>query len=93
VYPLLIHGRAGGIFRKEVTMRGYQLTAILEREGDLFVAHCLELDLASRGFSGVAALANLKEVVTSFLANAQDAEILERLVREVEVMPFDIERT
>jgi len=74
-------------------MRGYQLTAILEREGDLFIAHCVELDVASRGFSGAAALANLKEGVASFLASAQDAEILERLVREVEVMPFEVEGT
>jgi predicted RNase H-like HicB family nuclease len=73
-------------------MRGYQLTAIVEREDDIFIAHCVELDIASRGFSGAAALANLKEVVTSFLANAQDAEILERLVRDVEVRLFEVER-
>ena len=74
-------------------MRGYQLTAILEREGELFIAHCLELDIASRGFSGATALANLKEVVASFLANAQEAEIRERLVRDVEIMPFEVEGT
>ncbi len=73
-------------------MRGYQLTAILEREGDLFVAHCLELDIASHGFSGAAAIANLKEVVASFLVNAPEAEIVERL-RDVAVMPFDVECT
>ena len=81
------------VLRKEVHMRDYQLTAILEREGDLYVAHCVELDLAGRGFSGTAALANLKDVVASFLAHAQDAEILERLRREVEVMPFEVQLT
>jgi len=30
--------------------------------------------------------------VASFLAGAQEAEILERLVREVEVMQFEVER-
>ena len=73
-------------------MRGYQLTAIVEREDDIFIAHCVELDIASSGFSGAAALANLKEVVASFLANAQDTEILERLVRDVEVRLFEVER-
>ena len=73
-------------------MRGYQFTAIVEREGPLFIAHCVELDIASRGLSGAAAVANLKEVVASFLASADDAEILRRLTREVEVMPFDVER-
>jgi hypothetical protein len=72
-------------------MGGYQFTAIIECENDLFIAHCVELDIASCGVSSAAALANLKETVASFLANAQDAEILERLLRNVEVMPFDVD--
>jgi predicted RNase H-like HicB family nuclease len=73
-------------------MAGYQFTAIIEREGELFVAHCVELDIASRGSSGAAALNNLKDEVASFVANAQDAEILRRLTREVEVTLFEVER-
>jgi predicted RNase H-like HicB family nuclease len=72
-------------------MGGYQLTAIIEREGDLFIAHCLEFDIASRGSSRVTALANLKETVASFVANAKDAELLRRLTRDVEVTLFEIE--
>jgi predicted RNase H-like HicB family nuclease len=72
-------------------MSGYQLTAIIEREGNLFVAHCLEFDIASRGPSRASALANLKETVASFVANANDSELLRRLKRDVEVTLFDIE--
>jgi predicted RNase H-like HicB family nuclease len=73
-------------------MAGYQLTAIIEREGNLFVARCVELDIASQGPTGPTALSNLKEAVALFLENALEAEILERLSRDVEVKPFEVER-
>lgn len=72
-------------------MSDHQLTAIIEREGDLFIAHCVELDLASRGHSRVAALANLKAMVSSFMANSEDVELLRRLTRDVEVTLFEVE--
>jgi predicted RNase H-like HicB family nuclease len=73
-------------------MGGYQLTAIIEREGSLYVARCVELDIAGQGGSGAAALSNLKSAVLRFFENAQEAEILRRLAREVEVTLFDVER-
>ena len=42
-------------------------TAILEREGDLYVALCPELDVASQGATVEEATANLKEAVGAFL--------------------------
>jgi len=72
-------------------MGGYQLTAIIEREGSLFIARCVELDIASYGGSGTAALSNLKEAVSVFLANFGEAEILRRLARDVEVTQFEVE--
>ena len=72
-------------------MGGYQLTAIIEREGSLFVARCVELDIASHGGSGAAALSNLKEAVSVFLDNSQEDEILRRLARHVEVTLFEID--
>jgi predicted RNase H-like HicB family nuclease len=72
-------------------MGGYQLTAIIEREGDLYVARCIELDVAGQGGSGVAALSNLKEAVSFFLDTSQEAEILRRLSRDVEVTLFEVE--
>jgi len=73
-------------------MGGYQLTAIVEREDDQFIARCVELDIATRGISGAAALSNLKEAVASFVSTAKDAEILALLTRETEVTLFEIER-
>jgi hypothetical protein len=73
-------------------MGGYQLTAIIEREGDLFVARCVELDIASKGPTGSAALSNLRSAVRSFMELAGDAEIEQRLTRDVEVTQFEIDR-
>lgn len=53
-------------------------TAILEKEGDLYVALCPELDIASQGHSLEAAKANLKEAVELFLECADPAEIESR---------------
>lgn len=54
-------------------------TAILEREGDLCVALCPELDIASQGKTVEDATANLKEAVELFLETADPSEIKQRL--------------
>ncbi len=56
-----------------------QLTAVIEREGDGYVALCPELDIASQGDTVAEARANLKEAVELFFEVASDAEILFRL--------------
>src|SRR5213594_2436303 len=87
------HGIAGwGLPGGGRSMGGYQLTAIIERERDLFIAHCVELDIARSGSSREGALESLKDAVASFVANAEDAEILRRLTRDVEVTLFEVER-
>ena len=43
-----------------------QLTAIIEREGDAYVALCPELDIASQGASVSEARGNLKEALELF---------------------------
>ena len=50
-------------------------TAILEKEGDLYVALCPELDVASQGGSVEEATANLKEAVELFLECADPREL------------------
>jgi predicted RNase H-like HicB family nuclease len=40
-----------------------KLTASIVREGDWFVAQCLEVDVASQGETADEALANLREAV------------------------------
>ena len=56
-----------------------QLTAIIEREGDGYVALCSELDIASQGDSVDEARNNLKEALELFFETASDAEIQQRL--------------
>ncbi|HCF59269.1 MAG TPA: type II toxin-antitoxin system HicB family antitoxin [Myxococcales bacterium] len=43
-----------------------RLTAAITHEGDLFVAQCLEVDVASQGDSVEDALANLREALELF---------------------------
>ncbi len=64
-------------------------TAILEKEGDLYVALCPELDVASQGATVEKAMANLKEAVELFLESADPREIKSRLHSEVFVTRFD----
>jgi predicted RNase H-like HicB family nuclease len=64
-------------------------TAILEREGDLYVALCPELDVASQGATVEEATANLKEAVELFLESADPQEIKRRQHSEVFVTRFD----
>ena len=56
-----------------------QLTAIIEREDDGYVALCPELDVASQGTTVSEARDNLKEALELFLETASDNEIKERL--------------
>jgi predicted RNase H-like HicB family nuclease len=55
-----------------------QLTAIIEREGDGYVALCPELDVASQGDSIELARRNPEEAVELFLETADPTEIERR---------------
>lgn len=52
-----------------------QLTAIIEREGDGYVALCPEVDVASQGATVDEARNNLKEALELFFETASPAEI------------------
>jgi predicted RNase H-like HicB family nuclease len=65
-------------------------TAILEREGDVYVALCPELDIASQGPTIEEATSNLREAVTLFLETADSREITKRLRSGVFVTTFDV---
>ena len=60
-------------------------TAVIEREGDMFVALCPELDIASQGNSIEDAKNNLQEALELFLENAEQEEIKSRLHSDVYV--------
>ena len=67
-----------------------RLTAIIEREGDLYVALCPELDVASQGQSVEEARAMLTEAVELFLECASPEEIKHRLHGEVYVGSIEV---
>ena len=57
-----------------------QLTAIIEREGDGYVALCPELDIASQGDNVEEARLNLTEAVELFFETASSVEARSRLM-------------
>ena len=70
--------------------RTVPFTAIIEREGDGFVALCPELDVASQGATVEAASQNLSEAVSLLFEAAEPAEIDHRLRREVFVTRLEV---
>ena len=67
-------------------------TAIIEREGDAYVALCPELDVASQGATIEEATANLTEAVELFLECADADEVQQRLHEPVFVTRFEVTR-
>ncbi len=56
-----------------------QFTALIEREGNQYVALCPELDIASQGDTVEQARKNLHEALELFFETASEQEIEERL--------------
>ncbi|MEW6531018.1 MAG: type II toxin-antitoxin system HicB family antitoxin [Thermodesulfobacteriota bacterium] len=67
-----------------------RLTAIIEREGDGYVALCPELDIASQGSTVDEARNNLQEALELFFETASPQEIEERYHEEVYVTQLEI---
>ena len=70
-------------------MNRLHLTAAIEKEKlstgeDVYVALCLELDIASQGSSVEEAKANLREAVELFLESASPSELERRLPSQEE---------
>lgn len=67
-----------------------QLTAIIEREGDGYVALCPEVDIASQGGSIEEARENLREALELFFETASPGEIQQRLHEDVYVTRVEV---
>ena len=67
-----------------------KLTAIIEREGDGFVALCSELDIASQGGSIEEARSNLQEALELFYETASEQEVQRSLKREVYITQVEV---
>jgi predicted RNase H-like HicB family nuclease len=68
----------------------HHFTALIEREGDGFVALCPELDIASQGDDVEEARRNLQEALELFFEAAGPQEIQERLHSEIYVTRLEI---
>jgi predicted RNase H-like HicB family nuclease len=68
----------------------HRLTAIIEREGDGYVALCLELDVASQGDTVEVARSNLREALELFFETASPEEISRRLSGEIYVTQLEV---
>jgi predicted RNase H-like HicB family nuclease len=66
------------------------LTAIIEREGDGYVALCPELDVASQGDPVEEARGNLTEALELFFETADPTEIEGRLKGEIFVTQLEV---
>ncbi|MFB3881066.1 MAG: type II toxin-antitoxin system HicB family antitoxin [Armatimonadota bacterium] len=71
-------------------MAMHHLTAVIEREGDAYVALCPELDIASQGDTVEEARANLQEALQLFFETASEEEIRSRLSSEVYVTSLEV---
>ncbi len=65
-----------------------QLTAVIEREENGYVATCQELGVVSQGKTVEEARLNLVEAVEGFFAVASPSEIRRKLKKETYVMPI-----
>lgn len=65
--------------------------AMLQREGDAYVALCPELDVASQGDTVEQARTNLQEAVELLLETASPTEIQQRLRTEVYLTSLEVE--
>ena len=67
-----------------------KLTAIIEREDNMYVALCPELDIASQGSSIESARDNLQEAIELFFETASPGEIKERLHGEIFITQVEV---
>lgn len=67
-----------------------RLTAIVECEGDGYIAFCPEVDVASQGETVTEARENLAEALTLFFERASVDESEQRLREEVYVTQIEV---
>ena len=65
-------------------------TAVIQREEDMYVALCPELDIASQGTTIQEARSNLQEAIELFFEEADPQEIEERLHEEQYVSSVEV---
>ncbi len=74
----------------EARLMTRRLTAVIEREGDGYVALCPELDIASQGDSIEQARENLREALELFFEVASAEEIGRRYSEDIFVTQVEV---
>ncbi len=67
-----------------------QLTAIIERDGNGYVSHCPELDIASQGETVEKAKDNLREALELFFETASPSEVRLRLHNDMYITQVEV---
>lgn len=65
--------------------RNLEFTAVIEKEENIYVSLCPELDIASQGETPEEAKSNLIEAIELFFEAASESEISRRLHNELEI--------
>ena len=65
-------------------------TLVIQREEDMYVALCPELDIASQGESVQAARDNIRDAIELFLEDADPREVEQRLHDEQYVSSIEV---
>jgi len=68
----------------------HQFTAVIEREENIYVSLCPELDIASQGKTVEEARENLQEAIELFFETASKQEIRDRLHDEIFVTRLEV---
>ena len=71
-------------------MKTRQMTAIIEKEGDGYVALCPEVDVASQGATIDEASKNLVEALQLFFETADESEVKLRMHDQVFVTRLEV---
>ncbi len=66
-------------------------SAIIQKEDNMYVSICPELDIASQGYSIEEAKMNLKEAIELFLETASQQEILDRALNEFYLTSLEVQ--
>jgi predicted RNase H-like HicB family nuclease len=77
-----------GVARSRDRQKYIRLTAIVEREGRKWVAHCQELGTATHAATLEGALGRLKEAIELHLATLEDVGELQRFLDQQQITVF-----
>jgi predicted RNase H-like HicB family nuclease len=75
----------GGAARQTDNIEALRLTAAITHEGEWYVAHCLQVEVSSRGETSERSLENLREALELSFEDAPAPEVTEVITAPVEV--------